>query len=306
MESWDTSGGTVPTLPPRVGQEYLHWMSPTPLGTGGPSSSGSSSTGQRTGTGRSAPKDPHSKHMLTPECPEHASHQSNHEFLDMHCPDGESEELDADSQGTPVADFPPSCLGGGRKRRRLRVRFQASPSPELFSSDEPVVPQGGDESLEDVRCEGQWNAGREEVEDQPQGTGSGEPRGQESSAVPLAGDGSPCITVGQLCPPTAFTVRLEVQWTLLEALVDTGTEVSVLCEQVYDLLKLKPPLKRHVKMMQAGDNASLRGFVSGPFDVRVGRRTHRMDLYVASPPQGPHVAGDCMTARQSWTWRMEP
>ena len=35
-------------------------------------------------------------------------------------------------------------------------------------------------------------------------------------------------------------------------------------------------------MMQAGDNASLRGFVAGLFDVRVGRRTHRMDLYVAT------------------------
>ena len=88
-----------------------------PLWNWGPSSSGSSSTGQRTGTG-SAPKDPHSVHT-----PEHASHQSNHEFSDMRCPDRESDELDADSQGTPVADFPPSYLGGGRKRRRVRVRF---------------------------------------------------------------------------------------------------------------------------------------------------------------------------------------
>ena len=57
------------------------------------------------------------------------------------------------------------------------MRFQVSPSPELFSSDEPVVPQGGNESLDDVRCECQWNAGRDEVDDQPQGTGSREPRG---------------------------------------------------------------------------------------------------------------------------------
>ena len=35
-------------------------------------------------------------------------------------------------------------------------------------------------------------------------------------------------------------------------------------------------------MMQAGDNSSLRGFVAGLFDVRVGRRTHRMHLYVAT------------------------
>nr|XP_022308860.1 uncharacterized protein LOC111114716 [Crassostrea virginica] len=261
-----------------------------PPWNGGPSFSGSSSKGQLTVMGRSAPKDPHPVHMLTPERPEHASPQSNHEFPDMRCPDRESEELDVDSQGTPVAGFPPSCRRDGRKRCRVRVRFQASPSPELFSSDEPVVPQGGDESMEDVRCEGQWDAGREEVDDQPQGTGSGEPRGQESSAVPQAGDGRPCITVGQLCPPTAFTVRLEVQGTLLEAVVDTGAEVSVLCEQVYDQLKVKPPIKKHVIMMQAGDNASLRGFVAGPFDVGVGRHTHRMDLYVA-PLKDPMLLG---------------
>ena len=126
----------------------------------GPPSSESSSTGQRTGTGRSAPKDPHTVHMLTPERPEHASPQSNHKFPDLLCPDRESDELDADSQGTPVAGFPPSCLRGRRKRRRVRVRFQASPSPDLFSSDEPVVPRGGDESLKDVRCKGKWNADR--------------------------------------------------------------------------------------------------------------------------------------------------
>ena len=66
---------------------------------------------------------------------------------------------------------------------------------------------------------------------------------------------------GTAMPPTAFTVGLEVQGTLLEAAVDTGAEVSVLCTQVYDQLKVKPSIKRHVKMLQAGDNTSLRGFV---------------------------------------------
>ena len=120
----------------------------------GPSSSDSSSTGQRTGMGRSAPKDPHSVHMLTPERLEHASPQSNHKFPDLRCPDMKSDELDTDSQGTPVGGFPPSCLGDRRKRCRVRVQFQDSPSSELFSLDERVVTQGGDESLEDVTCKG--------------------------------------------------------------------------------------------------------------------------------------------------------
>ena len=47
---------------------------------------------------------------------------------------------------------------------------------------------------------------------------------------------------GTAVPPTAFTVGLEVQETLLEAVVDTGAEISVFCEQVYDQLKVKPPI----------------------------------------------------------------
>ena len=86
-----------------------------------------------------------------------------------------------------------------------------------------------------------------------------------------------------------------MQGTLLEAVVDTGAEVSVLCKQVYDQLKLKPPINRHVKMMQAMDDACLRGFVAGPFDVRVKRRTHRMDLYPPLP-QETDVAGDGLLA----------
>ena len=88
--------------------------------------SDSSSTRQWAGLGRSASKDPHSVHMLTPERLEHASPQSNHKFPNMRCPDREShDELDADSHSTPVAGFPSSCLKSRSKRCRVRVRFQA-------------------------------------------------------------------------------------------------------------------------------------------------------------------------------------
>lgn len=46
----------------------------------------------------------------------------------------------------------------------------------------------------------------------------------------------------------------------------TKAEFSVLCTQVYEQLKMNPPIKRHVKMMQDGDIARLREF-GGPLDV---------------------------------------
>ena len=163
----------------------------------------------------------------------------------------------------------------------MRLRFQASQFPWLFSSVEPVVIRVGDESLEDVICKGQWDtdACREEVDDLPKRTESEEPRGQESSVVTQAGDGNPCIIVGQLCPSAAFTVGLEVQGPLSKAVVDTGAGVSLLCTQVYDQLKVKPPIKRHVKMMQVGDNLHM-------IIARVARCIHKINLYV-TPSRTP-------------------
>ena len=78
---------------------------------------------------------------------------------------------------------------------------------------------------------------------------------------------------------------------------DTGVEVSVLCTQVYDQLKVKPPIKRHVKMIQARENPRFVGYVANPFDVLVGRHTLRMDLYVPPlPASQPTVAGEGLLA----------
>ena len=69
---------------------------------------------------------------------------------------------------------------------------------------------------------------------------------------------------GRTVVPTAFTVRIEVQGTPLEAVVDTGSEG-----------------RRPVTMMQAGDGAHLKGFIAGQFNVKAGQSTHQVDLYVA-------------------------
>ena len=93
-----------------------------------------------------------------------------------------------------------------------------------------------------------------------------------------------------MCPPTAFTVRIEVQGTHLKAVVDTGAEVTVLGAEVYNRLQVKPPVRRHVTMLQAGDGARLKGFKAGPFDVKAGQSACEVDLYVA-PLKDPMLLG---------------
>ena len=95
----------------------------------GPSPQTKGADGQRPGTGDRAPRGPRTVRVLTPERNElTAYHQDPMVFAPI-CPDRESDPPDSDSAGTPASSAPPSCLGGRRKRRRSKVRFQAPPSP---------------------------------------------------------------------------------------------------------------------------------------------------------------------------------
>jgi hypothetical protein len=91
-------------------------------------------------------------------------------------------------------------------------------------------------------------------------------------------------------PSTGYTVKLRVQDLLVEAVVDTGAEVSVLGTEQCDLLENKPPVKRYITLMQAGVDARLKGFIAGPFSIQVGENIQEVDLYVA-PLKDPMLLG---------------
>ena len=67
----------------------------------------------------------------------------------------------------------------------------------------------------------------------------------------------------------------------MEAVVDTGAEVTVLGKEVNNRLQEKPPVRRPVTMMQAGDGGHLKGFIAGLFDIKAGQSTHQVYQYVA-------------------------
>ena len=73
------------------------------------------------------------------------------------------------------------------------MRFQAPYFPVLFSSDEQAVPQG----KKGNHHQDQGGAGGEVAKHKHRVFAAEKPGGL---------DGQQCITVGQLCPSTAFTV----------------------------------------------------------------------------------------------------
>lgn len=169
-------------------------------------------------------------------------------------------------------------------RSGLKVRFERSPSPDLFSDDEHVVPGRGFSTPTDQSPERVVGPSEEFVESGcPEVVvmeDIGEDLTPKSSETTGEGDDL-CVVVGQVRPQTSYSVPLRIQGSPIEAVVDTGAEVSVLGKMFYDQLEQNPPVKRQVTLLQAGHGARLKGFVAGPFDFRVGRHTHRVDLYVA-------------------------
>ena len=118
----------------------------------------------------------------------------------------------------------------------------------LFSSDDQAIPQG-EEECEEIGCKDQSGAGGEGTKDKPRGFAAEEPGGwMDSTMASLGDEGDQCFSVGRLGTPMAFTVRIEVQGTPLEAVVDTGAEVRVLGKEVYNQLQEKPPVWRPVTM----------------------------------------------------------
>jgi hypothetical protein len=89
------------------------------------------------------------------------------------------------------------------------------------------------------------------------------------------------VPISQIRPTIGFMVEVEVQGVTVEAVVDTGAEVSVLSKRVYDELDPKPPIKQYVTLTQAGENAKMSGSITGPVEMRLGSTGYSGDLYVA-------------------------
>ena len=94
----------------------------------------------------------------------------------------------------------------------------------LFSSDIQVVPQGEEE----IGYQDQGRAGGEVTKHKPRVFAAEKPGGwMDSTMASLVDEGDQCITVGQFCLPTAFTVN-------------TIAEVTVLGTEVYNRIREKP------------------------------------------------------------------
>lgn len=65
------------------------------------------------------------------------------------------------------------------------------------------------------------------------------------------------------------------------AVIDTGAEVTIISDKVYEMLQNKSLIKKNTVMHGAGRDMKLKTFISEPIDINIGTRTYPSEVYVA-------------------------
>ena len=79
-----------------------------------------------------------------------------------------------------------------------------------------------------------------------------------------------------------YKLRLKVQEELILAVLDTGSQCTILSDRRFEKLQNKPPKIKDVKLHTAGRQLNFPGFIVGPAIVELGTFQVELDhLYVA-------------------------
>jgi hypothetical protein len=82
---------------------------------------------------------------------------------------------------------------------------------------------------------------------------------------------------------SASTCRVEVNLNgvAVEAVVDTAAEITLISDRLYRSLRKRPPILEHVRMLGAGREMEMRGYIVGPVKMRIGGNWFEENVYVA-------------------------
>ncbi|KAH3818785.1 hypothetical protein DPMN_120511 [Dreissena polymorpha] len=87
--------------------------------------------------------------------------------------------------------------------------------------------------------------------------------------------------VNQLGSAAQFCLKVQVGDVMVDAVIDSAAEVSLISDRVYKAMKQPPPKQRDVKLLMTGRDASMQGFVIGPVKLKIGNYCYQQHLNVA-------------------------
>ena len=85
---------------------------------------------------------------------------------------------------------------------------------------------------------------------------------------------------GQRCHKPHYKVKIRVDEKEVAAVVDTAAEVTIISEDVFNAMKVRPRKVKDVTLIAAG-NESMNGFVVGPVKLKIGSRMYTEFIHVA-------------------------
>ena len=89
------------------------------------------------------------------------------------------------------------------------------------------------------------------------------------------------VTIMQTHPSRSYKVKLTVQGEVVNAVVDTAAEGTLISDRVFDQFKVKPPVIRNCKLATAGRELLMKAFVVGPVKIKLGDTLYHEVVYVA-------------------------
>ncbi|KAH3734809.1 hypothetical protein DPMN_041258 [Dreissena polymorpha] len=89
------------------------------------------------------------------------------------------------------------------------------------------------------------------------------------------------VNENQLGSVSQFCVKVKVGDILVDAVVDSAAEVSIITDRIYEAMKQPPPKLGDVKLLMTGRDYSMPSFVVGPVELKIGNCWYREHLHVA-------------------------
>lgn len=89
------------------------------------------------------------------------------------------------------------------------------------------------------------------------------------------------MTILQLGSASMLRLNVKVNSKDIVAVIDTGAQVSIISDKVYEMLQNKPPIKKNIVMHGAGRDMKMKTFIIEPIDIGLGTRTYSSEVYIA-------------------------
>ncbi len=104
------------------------------------------------------------------------------------------------------------------------------------------------------------------------------------------------ITVCQL-GSTQYNMDIQVGDIMVDAVVDTAAQATIISDAVYDSLAVRPKKVKDITLLTSGRKLSMKGFIAGPVSLKIGTRWYEEQVYVAPIEQEMLLGFDILYQR---------